>query len=177
MLQALSPVPLLAVALIEQFGWQGALRAIGVLIIVIASPLAFFVEDDPGPSNCRSSTTSPANSALRTTPHRSSTSIRTRNESPRELSNRSCPASLSTWEKSGLIAKSAVRLEVIPYFTFTPASYVDPYLDYIRVSLDNALWLGRHWLPRRQETEIRRERSLLYVASTRARDDRIDRRG
>ena len=42
-------------------------------------------------------------------------------------------------------------------FTFTPASYVDEYLDYIRVSLDNSLWDGRYWLPYRQEAEIRRE--------------------
>ena len=42
-------------------------------------------------------------------------------------------------------------------FSFTPSSYVDPYLDYIRISLDNALWLGEHWLPYRQEAEIRRE--------------------
>lgn len=42
-------------------------------------------------------------------------------------------------------------------FTFTPASYVDPYLDYIRISLDNGLWMGRYWLPYRQEAELRRE--------------------
>ncbi|HKK93881.1 MAG TPA: hypothetical protein VJ925_10630, partial [Longimicrobiales bacterium] len=42
-------------------------------------------------------------------------------------------------------------------FTFTPASYVDPYVDYIRISLDNALWLDEFWLPYRQEAEIRRE--------------------
>jgi hypothetical protein len=42
-------------------------------------------------------------------------------------------------------------------FTFTPASYVDPHLDYIRISLDNSLWEGRHWLPYRQEAELRRE--------------------
>ena len=42
-------------------------------------------------------------------------------------------------------------------FSFTAASYVDPYLDYIRISLDNSLWLGTHWLPYRQEVEIRRE--------------------
>lgn len=46
-------------------------------------------------------------------------------------------------------------------FSFTPASYVDPYVDYIRVSLDNSLWMGRHWLPYRQEMEIRREIPLL----------------
>ncbi|MFW6079904.1 MAG: hypothetical protein ACODAE_09795 [Gemmatimonadota bacterium] len=42
-------------------------------------------------------------------------------------------------------------------FTFTPASYVDPRLDYIRVSLDNGLWDGRHWLPHEQRIEIRRQ--------------------
>ena len=46
-------------------------------------------------------------------------------------------------------------------FTFTPASYIDPYLDYIRISLDNSLWMGRHWLPYRQEVEIRRELPVL----------------
>jgi hypothetical protein len=42
-------------------------------------------------------------------------------------------------------------------FSFTPASYVDKSLDYIRISLDNSLWMGSHWLPYRQEIEIRRE--------------------
>ncbi len=42
-------------------------------------------------------------------------------------------------------------------FTFTPSSYVDPYLDYIRISLDNSLWEGRYWLPYRQTAELRRE--------------------
>jgi len=46
-------------------------------------------------------------------------------------------------------------------FSFTPASYVDPYVDYIRVALDNSLWMGKHWLPYRQEMEIRREVPLL----------------
>lgn len=46
-------------------------------------------------------------------------------------------------------------------FSFTPASYVDPYLDYIRISLENALWLERHWLPFRQEAELRREVPVL----------------
>ena len=40
-------VPLLAVQLIGMFGWQGALRSIGILIILIAMPLAFFVKDAP----------------------------------------------------------------------------------------------------------------------------------
>ena len=42
-------------------------------------------------------------------------------------------------------------------FTFTSASYVDDYLDYIRISLDNSLWDGRYWLPYQQQVEIRRE--------------------
>src|SRR5690606_7690670 len=42
-------------------------------------------------------------------------------------------------------------------FTFTPASYVDKRLDYIRVGLDNGLWDGRHWLPNEQTLEIRRQ--------------------
>jgi hypothetical protein len=46
-------------------------------------------------------------------------------------------------------------------FTFTPASYVDRYLDYIRISLDNSLWEGKWWLPFRQEAEIRREMPAL----------------
>ena len=46
-------------------------------------------------------------------------------------------------------------------FTFTPASYVDGYLDYIRISLDNALWDGRYWLPHQQMVELRREVPFL----------------
>ncbi|MFH1764590.1 MAG: hypothetical protein ABIF09_10400 [Gemmatimonadota bacterium] len=49
--------------------------------------------------------------------------------------------------------KSIVRMS----FTFTPASYVDPYLDHISISLENGLWMGKHWLPFRQQLEIRRE--------------------
>ncbi len=42
-------------------------------------------------------------------------------------------------------------------FTFTPAAYVDPRLDYINVTLENGLWAGRYWLPHEQRLEIRRE--------------------
>ncbi|HEX2095628.1 MAG TPA: hypothetical protein VHG28_24740 [Longimicrobiaceae bacterium] len=42
-------------------------------------------------------------------------------------------------------------------FTFTPASYVDRYLDYINISLDNGLWRERFWLPNQQQVEIRRQ--------------------
>src|SRR4051812_6201924 len=33
--------------LVEAFGWRGALQCLGILIIVIALPLAFFVRDAP----------------------------------------------------------------------------------------------------------------------------------
>ena len=46
-------------------------------------------------------------------------------------------------------------------FTFTPASYVDGSLDYIRISMDNSVWDGRYWLPYRQEVELRRELPII----------------
>jgi sugar phosphate permease len=38
-------VPLLANRLTEQFGWRGSLQALGVLIILIALPMAYFVKE------------------------------------------------------------------------------------------------------------------------------------
>jgi len=46
-----------------------------------------------------------------------------------------------------------VRLD----FTFTPASYIDPRNDAILVSVEQALWEGRFWLPYRQVVRVRRE--------------------
>lgn len=46
-------------------------------------------------------------------------------------------------------------------FTFTPASYVDAILDYIRVFIDNSLWNGKYWLPYRQAVELRRELPVI----------------
>jgi len=40
-------VPLISHALVQQLGWQAALRTLGFLIIVIAFPMAFFLKDDP----------------------------------------------------------------------------------------------------------------------------------
>jgi sugar phosphate permease len=40
-------VPLVAVRLTGAFGWQGALRILGVAIVVIALPLALFVQESP----------------------------------------------------------------------------------------------------------------------------------
>ena len=46
-------------------------------------------------------------------------------------------------------------------FTFTPASYGDGNLDYIRISMDNSVWDGKYWLPYRQEVELRRELPVI----------------
>jgi MFS family permease len=40
-------VPLLSVWLEKQFGWHGALRTLGILIILIAFPMAFFAKESP----------------------------------------------------------------------------------------------------------------------------------
>ncbi len=42
-------------------------------------------------------------------------------------------------------------------FTFTPSSYRERELDFIRVSLENALWEEKYWLPYQQRLEVRRE--------------------
>ncbi len=62
-------------------------------------------------------------------------------------------------------------------FSFTPASYVDPYLDYIRISMDNSLWMGTYWLPYQQEIEIRRETPLLDFMAGSVIRSRFDIRG
>ena len=62
-------------------------------------------------------------------------------------------------------------------FTFTPASYVDSHLDYIRISLDNSVWDAKYWLPYRQEVEIRREVPLLEFVSGGVIRGRFDIRG
>jgi sugar phosphate permease len=40
-------VPLLSVWLVQNYGWHNALRILGVLIIVLALPLAYFVKESP----------------------------------------------------------------------------------------------------------------------------------
>jgi sugar phosphate permease len=40
-------VPLIAYALTQSLGWRGALRMLGILMIVIAFPVAFFVKEPP----------------------------------------------------------------------------------------------------------------------------------
>ncbi len=46
-------------------------------------------------------------------------------------------------------------------FQFTRSAYLDPSLEDITIVLDNGLWDGRYWLPRRQEIEIRRHTTWL----------------
>lgn len=42
-------VPWISHILVKHFGWQAALQTLGLLIIVIAFPMAFFVRESPGP--------------------------------------------------------------------------------------------------------------------------------
>ena len=46
-------VPILAHALTTAFGWRGALRWLGLLMIAVAFPPAFFVRDRPAPERAR----------------------------------------------------------------------------------------------------------------------------
>jgi MFS family permease len=40
--------PLLSNRLTQQFGWQGALRTLGILVVLLALPLAFFIKEKAG---------------------------------------------------------------------------------------------------------------------------------
>jgi hypothetical protein len=68
---------------------------------------------------------------------------------PRDTSRPAIVGSLFVDSRSGALVRLA--------FTFTRAAYTDRRLDYINVSLENALWEGRYWLPHEQRVEIRRE--------------------
>jgi MFS family permease len=43
-------VPLLAYTLTQEYGWRGALRILGLLMIAVALPAAYFVREPPSPS-------------------------------------------------------------------------------------------------------------------------------
>jgi MFS family permease len=51
--------PLLSNRLTQQFGWHGALRTLGILVVLIALPMAFFIKESPGTETNKSSTTEP----------------------------------------------------------------------------------------------------------------------
>jgi Sugar phosphate permease len=52
-------VPLLSVWLVQKYGWHNALRILGVLIIVLALPLAYFVKEAPDGEVSSKKTTTP----------------------------------------------------------------------------------------------------------------------
>ncbi|HEX9582155.1 MAG TPA: hypothetical protein VF970_13720 [Gemmatimonadales bacterium] len=63
---------------------------------------------------------------------------------------------------AGALYLDAGAAELVRFrFTFTRSAYLDPSLEDIAVVLDNGLWEGRYWLPRRQEIEIRRRTEWL----------------
>jgi len=50
-------VPLLSVWLVQKYGWHSALRILGVLIVVLALPLAYFVKETPDGEVTKKTTT------------------------------------------------------------------------------------------------------------------------
>ena len=51
--------PVLSNRLTQQFGWQGALRTLGILVILIALPMAFFIKESPGTETKKLAQTEP----------------------------------------------------------------------------------------------------------------------
>jgi MFS family permease len=51
--------PLLSHRLTQQFGWPGALRTLGILVVLIALPMAFFIKESPGKETNKLSPTKP----------------------------------------------------------------------------------------------------------------------
>jgi sugar phosphate permease len=68
-------VPLLSARLVEAFGWRDALQALGILIVVLAFPFAYFVRESPEDSGPASGpvAAAPVASAFRRTPPREAT--------------------------------------------------------------------------------------------------------
>jgi hypothetical protein len=57
----------------------------------------------------------------------------------------------------GVLYIDVATAELVRFrFSFTPAAYLDRQLEDISIVLESALYENRHWLPRRQEVEIRR---------------------
>jgi|HubBroStandDraft_1064217.scaffolds.fasta_scaffold108723_2 sugar phosphate permease len=68
--QAFAPPlhPWIANFLTQHFGWQFSLRMLGVLVVVMALPFAFFVKEPPQPSSRVGAGLDQANSAFKTIP-------------------------------------------------------------------------------------------------------------
>lgn len=52
--------PLLSDRLTRVFGWQGALRTLGILVVLIALPMAFFIKESPTLETTKLTSTEPA---------------------------------------------------------------------------------------------------------------------
>src|SRR5207247_6843282 len=63
-------VPWISNILVHQFGWQAALRILGILIIALSFPMAFFVKELPGErqQESREAVSAPVSSAFKTIP-------------------------------------------------------------------------------------------------------------
>jgi sugar phosphate permease len=61
-------VPLVANKLTELFGWRGSLQALGVLMVLIALPLAYFVDDKSAPRADREGTRAPGSQSSTASP-------------------------------------------------------------------------------------------------------------
>jgi len=58
-------VPWISHALVQHFGWQAALRLLGLAIVLVSFPLAFLVEEPPARTNSRSVTSASPMSAFK----------------------------------------------------------------------------------------------------------------
>lgn len=75
---------------------------------------------------------------------------------------RTRPKDLNTPGVVGTLYIDVDEAELVQFrFNFTRSAYVDDTLEDITIVLENGLWDGRYWLPRRQEIEIRRRTAWL----------------
>jgi hypothetical protein len=72
------------------------------------------------------------------------------------------PKAFSQPRVLGSLFLDAATAELVVFrFSFTRGAYLDDTLEDISIVLENGLWEGRYWLPRRQEVEIRRRTKWL----------------
>jgi hypothetical protein len=91
-----------------------------------------------------------------------SLSVRLPDQSVRVYEVNARPKDFEAARVIGTLYIDVERAELVRFrFNFTRNAYIDDTLDDITVVLENGLWDGRYWLPRRQELEIRRHTSWL----------------